>query len=584
MERQVGARDGLDTWDAAEPADGSSTGSSSGSLDPDATRPTIVAPRGAAARNPTALAAVDEAMRAREARAMRGFMRIIIGLCVAVLLAVPLLNADLEQRVVLVAGLSITLAGGLFAWVRSSRGPLAPIDTAIFGLACMIGGTAGIRFFGFYSPAPIVTVMGIFFFGLQRSLAMAMALYLGAAITHGGIMIAMAFGWIEDNGVMSADGVSTRNRLVMFALVEVVFALVLLLARAVHRAILDASLKLEEKTRAVAHREALLEEARRELEHALEVGGPGRFTEQRLGSWQLGVLCGRGAMGDVYEATRVPSGERAAIKLLTRAVIGDKAQVRRFLREARIAASIDVPNVVKVIDVAGEDAPVPYLAMELLRGTDLAAVLRRRRRLTTDEAIVMLREIGRGLDAAHAAGVVHRDLKPQNLFLAEPEPNAGGAPVWKILDFGVSRVIDVDSSLTRGQAVGTPAYMSPEQARGHEVDKRGDLFALGVLAYRVLTGRPAFTGHEVPQILYRVVHLMPPRPSEVAPDLPATLDDVLAIALAKRPADRFESAAALAGAVEAALRGELRGELAGRAAKILARTPWGDRAEAAEVA
>jgi serine/threonine-protein kinase len=253
-------------------------------------------------------------------------------------------------------------------------------------------------------------------------------------------------------------------------------------------------------------------------------------------------------------------------------VSGDKSQVRRFLREARIAASIDVPNVVRVVDVAGEDAPVPYIAMELLRGTDLAALLRRKRKLGGDEVVSMLRGIGRGLDAAHASGVVHRDLKPQNLFLTDDA-------VWKILDFGVSRVIDVDSSLTRGQAVGTPAYMSPEQARGHEVDKRGDLFALGVLAYRTLVGRPAFTGREVPQILYRVVHAMPPRPSEVAPDLPRALDDVLAVALAKRPAERFESAASLADAIEAALRGELRGELAGRAVQILARTPWGDRAE-----
>jgi serine/threonine-protein kinase len=101
-----------------------------------------------------------------------------------------------------------------------------------------------------------------------------------------------------------------------------------------------------------------------------------------------------------------------------------------------------------------------------------------------------------------------------------------------------------------------------------------------VLAYRTLVGRPAFTGREVPQILYRVVHAMPPRPSEVAPDLPRALDDVLAVALAKRPADRFESAAALADAIEAALKGEVRGELAGRAVQILARHPWSERAEA----
>jgi serine/threonine-protein kinase len=559
--------EGHDTWDAAPAA------SDAG----DATRSTVARTPGA--RLTTTAPAVDEAMSAREAQAMSGFLRLVVGLCVMVLLCVPFMQTTAREGVLLCGGIAITLGGALYAWRRARRGPLSKVDTLVFGIACMIGGSGGVWYFGFYSPAAIITVMGIFFFGIQRSVTMAMVLYVSAALLHGGVMFAMAVGWIEDRGAMTGAGVSTRNKLVMVALVEFVFFVVLLLSRAVHRAILRASIQLEETTRAVAHREALLEEARRELEHALEVGGPGRFTEQRLGPWQLGVLCGRGAMGDVYEATRVPTGERAAVKLLTRAVSADKGQVRRFLREARIAASIDVPNVVRVVDVAGEEAPVPYIAMELLRGTDLAALLRRRRRLGADEAVAMLREVGRGLDAAHAAGVVHRDLKPQNLFHAEGEP-----AVWKLLDFGVSRVVDVDSSLTRGQAVGTPAYMSPEQARGHEVDKRGDLFALGVLAYRALVGRPAFTGREVPQILYRVVHSMPPRPSEVATDLPPAVDAVLAIALAKRPADRFESAGAFADAIEAALRGELRAEHAARAAALLARTPWGDRLEGAEPA
>jgi hypothetical protein len=563
----VVVRDGFDTWDAAEPVADAAPGS--GGVEADATRPTMVSAGGADPRA-AAAAAVDLAMREREAAAMRGFVRLVLGLSVAVMAALPLLRADERERAVLAGGISINLLGAVYAWLRANRNALFPRDILIFGVTCMIGGTAGIWFFGFFSPAPIITIMGIFFFGIQRSFAMALMMYLGAAITHGIIMLAMTMDWLDDRGVVSGRGVYTRNRLVMIVLVEVVFLLVLALARAVHRAIFDASVKLEETTRAVAQREALLEEARRELEHALEVGGPGRFTEQRLGTWQLGVLCGRGAMGDVYEATRIGGSDRAAVKLLTRAVIGDKAQVRRFLREARIAASIDVPNVVRVLDVAGEDAPVPYIAMELLRGTDLAAILRRRRRLDGADAVAMLRGIGRGLDAAHAAGVVHRDLKPQNLFLAEVEPQ----PIWKILDFGVSRVMDVDSSLTRGQAVGTPAYMSPEQARGDAVDQRGDLFSLGVLAYRTLTGRPAFTGREVPQILFRVVHAMPPRPSEVA-DLPPAIDDVLAVALAKRPAERFESAAALADAVDAALRGELRADLVGRAARILARNPWG---------
>jgi serine/threonine-protein kinase len=208
--------------------------------------------------------------------------------------------------------------------------------------------------------------------------------------------------------------------------------------------------------------------------------------------------------------------------------------------------------------------------MELLAGTDLASLLRRRRRLPGREVIDLLRQIGRGLDAAHRLGVVHRDLKPQNLFLAD----TAEGQVWKLLDFGVSRLVGADSSLTRGQAVGTPSYMSPEQARGRDVDHRADLFALGVVAYRALTGRPPFSGREVPQILYSVVHAMPPRPSEVA-DLSPAVDDVLAVAMAKRPADRFDTAAELAEALEAALAGRVALALQARADRLTLRWPWG---------
>jgi len=559
------ARDGQDTWDAHDvEAPGPSPDLETRTL------PTSVAvPARLAAERRASAAAVDAAMRAREAAAMRGFVKLVAVLVVAVLVAVPMLHAGAGHRVMLGSGLTIALGGAIRTWLLLRRGPLGDRDTFVFGLTCLVGATAGVWFFGFFSPASTVTIMGIFFFGMQRSLAVALLLYLGTAVSHGACMVAITFGAIADPGVVSGDGIPVRNRLVMIGLIQLVYVMVFLLARAVHHAIVQAAVKLEQTTRGVAQREALLDEARRELERALEVGGPGRFTEQRLGPWELGVLCGRGAMGDVYEATHAEAGTRAAVKLLTRRVLSDGDQVRRFLREARIASSIDVVNVVQVLDVANEDAPVPYLAMELLRGTDLAALLRRRRTLGADEVVALLRQVGHGLDAAHAAGVVHRDLKPQNLFFADGPTGS----VWKILDFGVSRLVDVDSSLTRGQAIGTPSYMSPEQARGEVVDKRTDLFALGVLAYRALTGRPAFTGREVPQILYRVVHATPPRPSDVA-DLPAAVDDVLAIALAKRPADRFQTAAALAEAMEAALAGEVDPALAARAARIVAAAPW----------
>src|SRR5262249_42530609 len=154
-----------------------------------------------------------------------------------------------------------------------------------------------------FSPAPLATIMGVFFFGLQRSRRVATAVFLGTCATHAGAMLLETFGVLADHGVIDADAVPLRHRLVAIALVETVFVLTFLLARATQKAIVSSTRKLEASTHALAQRQALLDEARRELERVLEVGGPGRFTEQRLGAWNLGVLCGRGAMGDVYAAT-----------------------------------------------------------------------------------------------------------------------------------------------------------------------------------------------------------------------------------------------------------------------------------------
>jgi serine/threonine-protein kinase len=278
-------------------------------------------------------------------------------------------------------------------------------------------------------------------------------------------------------------------------------------------------------------------------------------------------------MSEVYEAFRIDGGEPAAVKLLHRDTMGDPQHLRRFLRELRITAELDLPHVVKVHEVGDESAPIPYLAMELLHGADLAQILRERRRLEHDIVIDMLEQVGQGVDAAHGAGVVHRDLKPQNLFRHQ---FSDGRHEWKILDFGVSRMLDGSSSLTDGHAVGTPSYMAPEQARGREATHRADLFALGVVAYRALVGRPAFGGREIPHIMQEVVYGMPPQPSLVG--LPLAVDDVLAIAIAKSPDDRFSSAAELVQALSRALKGDDDLELGLRAERLLAKLPWGTSA------
>jgi serine/threonine-protein kinase len=279
-------------------------------------------------------------------------------------------------------------------------------------------------------------------------------------------------------------------------------------------------------------------------------------------------------MGEVYEAVHVATGERAAVKVLTPTRDNDPMILRRFLRELEIAASLQSPHVTRVLEVAPETAQLPYLAMERLEGESLAEMLRRTPRFEPAQVAGMLRELGRGMAVAHGAGIVHRDIKPSNVFCH----HAGGEALWKILDFGVSKLASAGAgvTLTQGHLVGTPAYMAPEQAQGGTVDQRTDVYALGLLAYRTLTGRPAFTGEDIPSMLYAVIHHMPPRPTQTA-RLPDALDDVLAVAIAKDPDHRFASASDLADAVEAGVRGQVLAGVSERASRALAQHPWGAR-------
>jgi serine/threonine-protein kinase len=229
----------------------------------------------------------------------------------------------------------------------------------------------------------------------------------------------------------------------------------------------------------------------------------------------------------------------------------------------------------------------PYFAMERLVGHDLSWHLRRRTRLSVQEVLMLAEHLAAGLRAAHAAGIVHRDLKPQNVFLHdsgrdEPEvdttTDAGCAPItsgtWKILDFGVAKVQGTGGTLTGVAVVGTPGYMAPEQVCGSPVDARTDVFALGAVVYRALTGRPPFGVSEV-QAMFDAVSRQPPAPSDLQRDIPKDVDQVLAIALAKESCDRFASAPELARALGDAARDELAPSVRERAAVVLRARPWG---------
>ncbi len=340
-------------------------------------------------------------------------------------------------------------------------------------------------------------------------------------------------------------------------------------ARKTSRAILEAHHKA---LRELAQREAQLAEAYAEARAAREAaaGGAGRFTDQSVDDFRLGSVLGRGAMGEVYDAQRIDDGTPVAVKVLAPHLLRDRRAIERFIRECTIVSALESPHIVRVLAVSPPDALLPYIAMERLEGTDLASLIKRETVRPIGEVVEIVEHVAAGLDVAHEAGVIHRDLKPSNVF-ATPGPRGR---VWKLLDFGTARWENADSSLSEGNLVGTPGYMSPEQALGKALDHRSDVYALGVILYRLVTGVPAVVPGEVPAMLLEVTFRMPLQPSKRAPVSPE-IEAVLAIAVAKNVNDRFASAGDLAKALAAAAMGKRDPELRARAARILQRTPWG---------
>jgi len=330
--------------------------------------------------------------------------------------------------------------------------------------------------------------------------------------------------------------------------------------------------QFERAVREVSYRDALFREAREAFKQAAGLGAPGRFTDQELDGYKLGEVIGRGGMGEVYAAVRKADDSLAAIKLLRLDFLGEKTAVARFEREAVIAGSISSPHVVRVLSVSGPDTVLPYIAMELLSGTDLGTYLRERGRLPVDEVCDMVRQTAAGLEAAHERNVVHRDLKPSNVFRTVVDDSI--EPVWKVLDFGVSKLSGgLDVTLTANELIGTPQYMAPEQARGErDLDGRTDIYGLSAIAYRALTGEPPFTG-ELPSILQYILEKMPAAPSSRA-SLSGDIDLVLALGLSKRREDRFATAGAFSHALSQAARGELDESVRTRARALLSQQPY----------
>jgi eukaryotic-like serine/threonine-protein kinase len=508
------------------------------------------------------------AMRFEEIARTQIFLKVAIVTCVAGVVAAMVTGGDPIAFRVVMAGCVVTIIGSI--WMMwSVRDPdFSPLAVALPACVIGIGAFGGVYYWGFGSPVAAMITYGIYFFSLGSHVKITTALFMLVAIVHGSLILLVAGGVIVDRGIISLSGLRFTDQIGVLLVIEFIYFISFYTARRSQRVTLEHVSKLEQAVRGVAQREALLAEARAELDRALKVGGPGRFTDQTVGSFKLGLLIGRGGMGEVYEA-RAPSGTEAAVKLLHAGTLADRTSVARFMREAQTASKLDTPFVVRVLEVGTTQGEVPYLAMERLRGHDLAHQLRRQRRLKLDDALLVADHVAQGLEAARLAGIVHRDLKPHNVFLAQDGK-------WKILDFGVSKE-GGSGTLTKGHVIGTPAYMAPEQARGENVDHRADVYSLAAILYRSVTGHPAFTGKDVPTTLYDVVFRNPTQPSLLA-TVPADVDRVLALGLAKNLDDRFASATELAAWFALAIRDALSPEQRRRADDLMVQHPWGTRA------
>jgi serine/threonine protein kinase/DNA-binding beta-propeller fold protein YncE len=270
-----------------------------------------------------------------------------------------------------------------------------------------------------------------------------------------------------------------------------------------------------------------------------------------LGGYRVEEVAGEGGMGRVYRATQVRLNRQVALKVIVPDLAHDPDFRARFERESELSASIDHPNVIPVYEAGDADGHL-FIAMRWVEGTDLRSVIVREGKLDPNRVVAIVEQVAAALDAAHAGGLVHRDVKPANVMLTSTH---GGEHVY-LTDFGLTKRAGSATALTKtGAFVGTPDYMAPEQIKGERADARADVYALGCLLFHALTGHPPYDRDTEVAKMYAQLHDPPPRVGDSVPGVPAGLDPVVERALAKEAAARHPSAGDLARAARAALTG-----------------------------
>ncbi len=277
----------------------------------------------------------------------------------------------------------------------------------------------------------------------------------------------------------------------------------------------------------------------------------------RLAKYELLEEVGHGGMATVYRAVDRRLGREVAVKVIHPHLRENKEVAARFVSEARAVAKLKHANIVEVYDVSDEAEDDRYLIVELVKGRTLRELLRAQRFLPPEVAAVIGLEVAAGLEHAHRLGVVHRDVKPENVLIAEPhglrgrrvETRENPEAAVKIADFGIAKLLDAQGVTATGQVLGSPAHMAPEQIEGGEVSARSDVFGVGVLLYECMVGRLPFEGSNPAQVLRRVLEGVFTSPERCRPTIGAAYGGILSRALAHRPEDRFATAGELAGAL-----------------------------------
>src|SRR6202142_3456210 len=273
------------------------------------------------------------------------------------------------------------------------------------------------------------------------------------------------------------------------------------------------------------------------------------------GRYELEGVVGRGGMAEVFRARDIRLDRIVGVKTLRDDLARDQTFQARFRREAQSAASLNKPSIVAVYDTGEDDdaatgIPVPYIVMEFVDGRTVRDLLQSDHRLLPERSLEIIDGVLGALDYSHESGIVHRDIKPGNVMVTRNGD-------IKVMDFGIARAMsDNQATMTQtAQVIGTAQYLSPEQARGERVDARSDLYSTGCLMYELLTGRPPFTGDSPVAIAYQHVRENPIPPSVVDPEIPAWADAIVLKAMAKDPAERYQSAAEMRTDIQRALSG-----------------------------